>query len=78
MKDTTTDSVLSKRPTIYVVNWTEVDDYGSLQEQRAFSDKDVAFDFMISLPNTSYASINALKLWDVNPDTLIEKQTITS
>lgn len=78
MKDTTIDSALSKRPTIYVVNWTEVDDYGSLQEQRAFSDKDVAFDFMISLPNTSYASINALKLWDVNPDTLIEKQTITS
>ena len=73
MKDTTIDSTLVKRPTIYVVNWTEVDDYGSLQEQRAFSDKDVAFDFMISLPNTSYASINALKLWDVNPDTLIEK-----
>lgn len=78
MKDTTIDSTLAKRPTIYVVNWTEVDDYGSLQEQRAFSDKDVAFDFMVSLPNTSYASINALKLWDVNPDTLIEKQIINS
>ncbi len=73
MKNTITDSELVKRPIIYVVNWTEVDDYGSLQEQRAFSDKDVAFDFMISLPNTSYASINALKLWDVNPETLIEK-----
>lgn len=73
MKNKITDSKLVKRPTIYVVNWTEVDDYGSLQEQRAFSDKDVAFDFMISLPHTSYASINALKLWDVNPDTLIDK-----
>lgn len=62
-----------KRPIIYVVNWTEVDDYGSLREQRAFSNKDVAWDFMVSLPKKSYASVVALKLWDVNPETLIEK-----
>lgn len=73
MKNKDINTLLEGRPTIYVVNWTEVDDYGSLQEQRAFSDKDVAFDFMVSLPNTSYASINALKLWDINPETLIEK-----
>lgn len=73
MENKDINTLLEGRPIIYVVNWTEVDDYGSLQEQRAFSDKDVAFDFMISLPNTSYASINALRLWDVNPETLIEK-----
>lgn len=73
MKNKTTDSALAKRPIIYVVNWTEVDDYGSLQEQRAFSNKNVAWDFMVSLPKKSYASIVALKLWEVNPETLIEK-----
>ncbi len=70
MKDTTIDSTLVKRPTIYVVNWTEIDDYGQLKRQEAFSKKDVAWDFMVSLPERSYASIVALKLWDINPNDL--------
>jgi hypothetical protein len=70
MKNKDINTLLEGRPTIYVVNWTEVDDYGSLQEQRAFSDKDVAWDFMVSLPKKSYASIVALKLWDINPNGL--------
>ena len=72
MKDTTVDSVLSKRPTIFVVNWTEIDDYGQLQRQEAFSNKDAAWDFMVSLPEQSHGSIVALKLWDINPNTLIK------
>lgn len=70
MKDTTVDSALSKRPTIYVVNWTEFDDYGQLKRQKAFSNKDVAWDFVSSLPENSYASIVVLKLWDINPNGL--------
>lgn len=70
MKNTITNSELAKRPTIYVVNWTEIDDYGQLERQEAFSNKDVAWDFMVSLPKKSYASIVTLKLWDINPNGL--------
>ena len=72
MKNKDINTLLKELPTIYVVNWTDFDDYGQLKKQEAFSNKDIAWDFMISLPKKSYASINALKLWDVNPETLIE------
>ena len=67
-----TNMLLEGRPTIYVVNWTEIDDYGQLQRQEVFSNKDAAWDFMVSLPKQSYASIVALKLWDINPSNLIK------
>ena len=67
-----TNMLLEGRPTIYVVNWTEIDDYGQLQRQEAFSNKDASWDFMVSLPKQSYASIVALKLWGINPSSLIK------
>lgn len=70
MKNKDINTLLEGRPTIYVVNWTEFDDYGQLKRQKAFSNKDVAWDFMISLPDNSYASIVVLKLWDINPNGL--------
>lgn len=70
MKNKDINTLLKELPTIYVVNWTEFDDYGQLEKQEAFSSKDVAWDFMISLPEKSYASIVALKLWDTNPNGL--------
>lgn len=70
MKNKDINTLLEERPTIYVVNWTEIDDYGQLERQEAFSNKDVAWDFMVSLPKKSYASIVTLKLWDINPNDL--------
>ena len=70
MKNKDINMLLNELPTIYVVNWTEFDDYGQLKKQEAFSNKDVAWDFMVSLPKKSYASIVALKLWDINPNGL--------
>lgn len=67
MKNKDIDTMLKGLPTIYVVNWTEFDDYGQLTRQKAFSNKDAAWDFVISLPEKSYASIVTLKLWDTNP-----------
>lgn len=72
MEQKNTNMLLEGRPTIYVVNWTEIDDYGQLQRQEAFSNKDAAWDFMMSLEEQSYASIVALKLWDINPSDLIK------
>ena len=72
MKNKDINTLLKGLPTIYVVNWTEIDDYGQLQRQEAFSNKDAAWDFMVSLPKQSYASIVALKLWDINPSNLIK------
>ena len=72
MKNKDINTLLKGLPTIYVVNWTEIDDYGQLQRQEAFSNKDTAWDFMVSLPKQSYASIVALKLWDINPSNLIK------
>ena len=72
MKNKDITTLLKGLPTIYVVNWTEIDDYGQLQRQEAFSNKDAAWDFMVSLPKQSYASIVALKLWDINPSNLIK------
>lgn len=72
MEQKNTNMLLEGRPTIYVVNWTEIDDYGQLQSQEAFSNKDAAWDFMMSLEEQSYASIVALKLWDINPSNLIK------
>ena len=70
MKNKDINMLLKELRTIYVVNWTEFDDYGQLKKQEAFSNKDVAWDFMVSLPKKSYASIVALKLWDINPNGL--------
>lgn len=70
MKNKDINTLLKGLPTIYVVNWTEFDDYGQLQRRKAFSNKDVAWDFVISLPEKSYASIATLKLWDTNPNGL--------
>lgn len=70
MEQQNTNMLLEGRPTIFVVNWTEIDDYGQMQRQEAFSNKDAAWDFVISLPEKSYASIVALKLWDTNPNGL--------
>ena len=70
MKNKDINTLLKGLPSIYVVNWTEIDDYGQLQRQEAFSNKDTAWDFMVSLPKQSYASIVALKLWDINPNGL--------
>lgn len=70
MENKDINTLLEGLPTIYVVNWTEFDDYGQLQKQKAFSNKDAAWDFMVSLPKKSYASIVALKLWDINPNGL--------
>lgn len=72
MEHKNTNMLLEGRPTIFVVNWTEIDDYGQLQRQEAFSNKDAAWDFMMSLEEQSYASIVALKLWDINPSNLIK------
>lgn len=72
MEQKNTNMLLEGRPTIYVVNWTEIDDYGQLQRQEAFSNKDTAWDFMVSLPEQSHGSIVALKLWDINPSNLIK------
>lgn len=72
MEHENTNMLLEGRPTIFVVNWTEIDDYGQMQRQEAFSNKDAAWEFMTSLPEQSYASIVALKLWDINPNTLIK------
>ena len=72
MEQKNTNMLLEGRPTIYVVNWTEIDDYGQMQRQEAFSNKDVAWEFIVSLPEQSYASIVALKLWDINPSNLIK------
>ena len=72
MEQKNTNILLEGRPTTYVVNWTEIDDYGQLQRQEAFSNKDAAWDFMMSLEEQSYASIVALKLWDINPSDLIK------
>jgi hypothetical protein len=70
MKNKDINTLLKGLPTIYVVNWTEFDDYVQLKRQKAFSNKDAAWDFVISLPEKSYASIVALKLWDTNPNGL--------
>ena len=70
MEHENTNMLLEGRPTIFVVNWTEFDDYVQLKRQKAFSNKDAAWDFVISLPEKSYASIVALKLWDTNPNGL--------
>lgn len=72
MEQKNTNMLLEGRPTIFVVNWTEIDDYGQMQRQEAFSNKDAAWEFMASLPGQSYASIVALKLWDINPPNLIK------